>query len=48
MKTKLANFIVDEKKADYMFVVKDNQPTLKEDVELLHLESFPPSVPNDQ
>lgn len=42
--TKTAELIVKGKKADYLFTIKDNQSTLKDDVESLHLESFPPSV----
>ncbi len=38
----IARYIVEEKKADYVFVVKDNQPTLRDDIESLHLEAFPP------
>ena len=37
-----ARFIVKEKNADYLFTVKDNQPTLKQDIESLSMESFPP------
>jgi hypothetical protein len=37
-----ARYVVEEKKADYLFTVKDNQPTLKQDIEDLHLEAFPP------
>lgn len=41
--TNLARFIVEEKQADYCFTVKDNQPTLKEDIATLALnEGFPP------
>ena len=39
----IASYLVEEKKADYLFTVKDNQPTLKQDIEDLHLEAFPPS-----
>lgn len=39
-----ATFLVKEKKADYFFTVKDNQATLKSDIEALHLEAFPPSA----
>jgi len=39
-----ARFIVQEKKADYFFTVKDNQQTLNNDIETLHLEAFPPSA----
>lgn len=42
--TDTAKFIVDEKKADYLFTVKDNQSTLKQDIEALHLEAIPPSA----
>ncbi|SEM40639.1 Transposase DDE domain-containing protein [Syntrophus gentianae] len=39
----LARFLVEEKQADYCFTVKDNQPTLKEDIAYLGLkEDFPP------
>ena len=41
-----ARYIVEEKKADYLFTVKNNQPTLKQDIEDLSLVSFPPSPPN--
>jgi len=37
-----ANYVVNEKKADFVFTVKDNQPTLKADIEALNLERFPP------
>ena len=41
--TDLARFLVEEKRADYCFTVKDNQPTLKEDIASLDLnEDFPP------
>jgi predicted transposase YbfD/YdcC len=41
--TSLARFLVEKKKADYLFTVKDNQSTLKEDIETLNLsDSFPP------
>lgn len=39
-----ARFIVEEKHADYLFTVKDNQPTLKQDIERLSMESFPPGA----
>jgi hypothetical protein len=41
-----ARFLVEQKKADYLFIAKDNQPTLRQDIELLDLRSFPPSAPN--
>ncbi len=34
--------------AHYHFTVKDNQPSLKRDIEDLHLEAFPPSEGNDR
>lgn len=43
-----ARFIVEEKKADYLFTVKDNQPTLRADIDLLHLEAFSPSGDDGQ
>jgi hypothetical protein len=39
-----ARAIVVDSHADYVFTVKDNQPTLKEDIATLGLEAFPPSV----
>lgn len=36
-----ANYLVDEKKADYLFTVKDNQPTLLEDIKSLDLKKTP-------
>ena len=45
--TNTARFIVEEKHADYFFIVRDNQPTLKEDIAALRLDkTFPPSRPN--
>ncbi len=46
--TEAARFIVEEKKADYLFIVKDNQPTLRQDISQLRLESFPPSAHHDR
>jgi len=41
--TDLARFLVEEKQADYLFTVKGNQGTLKEDIKDLNLsEAFPP------
>jgi hypothetical protein len=37
-----ARYLVEEKKADYLFVVKDNQPTLRKDIADLQLDAFPP------
>jgi len=42
----LARYVVEVKKADYVFVAKDNQPTLREDIESLDWESFSPSSEN--
>ena len=39
-----ARYLVEDKKADYLFIVKDNQPTLRQDIADLHLKSFPPSA----
>jgi len=39
-----AKYIVEEKKADYIFFVKENQPTLLEDIQLIPFGDFPPSV----
>lgn len=36
--TDLANYLVEEKKADYLFTIKDNQPTLLEDIKSLELK----------
>jgi len=45
--SELARFLVEHKQAHYCFTVKDNQPTLRSDIELLFADSaFPPSAPN--
>jgi predicted transposase YbfD/YdcC len=36
-----ARYLVEDKSADFVFIVKDNQPTLKQDIEILHLEVGP-------
>lgn len=41
-----AKYVVEEKNADYVFTVKDNQPSLLEAIEDLNLVVFPPSAPN--
>lgn len=46
--TEVVNYIVEEKQADYVLQVKENQPTLRSDIETLRLESFPPSGRNDR
>jgi hypothetical protein len=38
-----ARYIVETKKADYLFIAKDNQPTLRQDIVDLNLTAFPPS-----
>ena len=46
--TEFAKFLVEEKKADYVLVVKDNQPTLHDDIaHWFEVGSFPPSGEND-
>ncbi len=39
-----ARYIAEDKKADYLFTVKDNQETLKNDIKDLQMEAFPPSA----
>ncbi|MGC8494875.1 MAG: ISAs1 family transposase [Syntrophobacteraceae bacterium] len=39
-----ARFITEEKKADYVLIAKDNQPSLRADIEALGLGDFPPSA----
>jgi hypothetical protein len=39
-----ARFIVEDKKADYVLTVKENQPTLLQDIQDLGLEALPPSA----
>jgi hypothetical protein len=43
-----ARFVVEEKHADYLFTVKDNQPTLKQDIESLPMEAFSPGARNSR
>jgi hypothetical protein len=38
----IARHLVEEKKAHYCFTVKDNQETLRGDIEALRMEAFPP------
>jgi hypothetical protein len=38
-----ARCIVEQKQADYLFIVKDNQSSLRKDIADLNLEAFPPS-----
>jgi len=44
----IASYLVEQKRADYLFTVKDNQPTLRSDIETLGLEAFPPSGEDDR
>ena len=41
---KIARHLVEDKGADYVFTVKDNQPTLRADIQALELEGFPPTA----
>ena len=45
--TAIAEHLVEAKHADYVFTVKDNQPTLRQDIADLHLDAFPPSAHDD-
>ena len=40
----IATHLVEAKQADYVFTVKDNQPTLRQDIADLQLGAFPPSA----
>jgi hypothetical protein len=42
--TETARYLVEDKHADYVFTVKDNQPTLRQDIDDLQLDAFPPSA----
>jgi len=42
-----ARFLVEEKQAAYVFTVKENQPTLREDIATLRLDAFPPAGHHD-
>lgn len=42
-----ANYIVEERGADYFFTVKGNQPTLLKDIEAIDMKDFSPSVHNE-
>ena len=37
--TEISDYIVKERRADFVLTVKDNQPTLKKDIETLNLTS---------
>ena len=41
-----ARYLVETKKADYLFIAKDNQRTVRQDIAALELKSFPPSAHN--
>jgi len=43
-----ARYLVEDKDAHYVFTVKDNQPTLLDDIETLHLDAFPPSAHDER
>ena len=43
----IAKHLVEEKGADYVFTVKDNQPTLRRSIEAMGLESFSPGAPRN-
>jgi len=40
----IARHLVEDKGADYVFTVKDNQPTLRADIQCLQLEDSPPTA----
>jgi len=42
--TETARYLVEEKQADYLLPVKDNQLTLKQDIAALQLDAFPPAA----
>jgi hypothetical protein len=42
-----ARFLVETKHADYVFTVKENQATLKQDIAALQLDAFPPAGHDD-
>jgi hypothetical protein len=43
---KFAKYLVEEKEADFVFIAKENQPTLLEDLKTQHEGNFFPSGPN--
>jgi len=45
---RIADYLVEKKKAHYVFTAKDNQPTLRKDIAILGLEALPPSAQNDR
>lgn len=42
-----ARYLVEKKHADYVFIVKDNQATLRKDIADLDWKAFPPSAHHD-
>lgn len=46
--TDTAHYLVETKHAHYLFIAKDNQPTLRQDIADLKMESFPPSTHHDR
>ncbi len=46
--TETARYLVETKHADYLFLVKENQPTLHQDIADLNMESSPPSAHHDR
>lgn len=45
---KTAKYIVEAKHADYLFIVKENQKNLQEDIALLNEDDFSPSLSNNR
>lgn len=43
-----ARYLVETKRADYLFIAKENQPTLRQDIADLNLTDFPPSPHHDR
>jgi predicted transposase YbfD/YdcC len=44
---KTARYIVEDKKADYLFIVKDNQKRLRDNISVLREKDFSPCAPNN-
>ena len=44
---KTARYIVEDKEADYLFIVKDNQKRLRDDISALREKDFSPCAPNN-
>ena len=45
-KKPIVRYLVEDKEAEYLFTVKGNQKTLRQDIKDLNLNSFPPSTRN--